>query len=83
MRVCLYSTCSDGVTPWVKTRVRKRLGVGWRRRLRIRRSKINDTRSGRPTSRFSAMMVSKNARPEEGRSNIWVKENSAWRTEMS
>ena len=29
------------------------------------------------------MTVSKNARPEEGRSNIWVKENSAWRTEMS
>ena len=29
------------------------------------------------------MTVSKNTRPEAGRSSIWVRENSAWRIEMS
>ena len=62
-----------GVTPWVITRVRNRLWVLWRRPLKIRRSKTNETRSGRPTSRFSRMTVSKNTRPEAGRSSMWVR----------
>jgi len=41
------------------------------------------TWSGRPRSRFSRMMSSKNTRPVSGRSSTWVRENSACRIEMS
>ena len=69
--------------PGVNTRVRNRVGVGRGPWVRIWRWKISDTRSGRPISRFSRMTSSKNARPEAGRSSIWVKENSAWRIDTS
>ena len=75
--VLVLDVQADGVTPWVNTRVRNRLWVRWRRPVKMRRSKIKETRSGRPTSRFSRMTVSKNTRPEAGRSSIWVRENSA------
>jgi hypothetical protein len=48
-----------------------------------RRSKMSDTWSGRPASRLSRITSSKNTRPAKGRSSTWVRENSAWRMEIS
>src|ERR1700730_1041117 len=69
----------EGVTPWVRMRVRIRRGV---RRV-MRRSKISWTSSGRPISRLSRITCSKNSRPCTGRSSTWVRENSALRIEIS
>lgn len=41
-------------------------------RRRMRRSKISWARSGRPKSRFSRMVSSRNTRPWTGRSKTWV-----------
>jgi hypothetical protein len=54
-----------GSTPRVTTLVRNRAGV----RLMMVRSKMSATWEGRPTSRWSRITPSKNARPEAGRSN--------------
>ncbi len=75
--------CRLGVTPSVMTRVRNRPGVA---RLPLRmtlRSKISDTRSGRPRSRLSRISWSKKIRPDAGASRVWVTENSACRTDSS
>src|SRR6202022_2022395 len=47
------------------------------------RSKTNATWSGRPTSRWSRMTPSKNARPEAGRSKTRVPDTSNWRNANS
>src|SRR3989442_9763773 len=63
----LYSTCSEGTTPSVRTRVRKRPGV----RRETRRAEIRCILTGRPRRR-----VSPRASPEKrpaggGRSRSW------------
>ena len=71
----LYATWTLGATPGVTTRVRNRPGV-----VRvIRRVNSSWTRLGRPRSRLSRMISSKNSRPRTGRSNTWVRLTSIWR----
>src|ERR1035437_3090018 len=65
------------------TLVRNRPGVGCGPLRNRRRLKIKVTWSGRPMSRLSWITCSKKIRPDRGRSSIWVRENSACRTEMS
>src|SRR2546427_7626932 len=66
-----------GMHPLAQDAVRKLPGVV----RMILRGKINCTRSGRPKSRLSRMTSSKNCRPATGRSMIWVRLTSNWRTE--
>ena len=47
------------------------------------RSKINCTRSGRPESRLSRMISSKNSRPRSGRSKIYVRLTSMCQIDKS
>jgi hypothetical protein len=75
--------CRLGVTPLVITRVRNRPGMARGPVRMSRRSKMRLTRSGRPASRLSPDDLSKNTRPDTGRSNTRVKENSACRIEIS
>jgi hypothetical protein len=58
-------------------------GVGWRLRFMILRSKISDTRSGRPRSRLSRISWPKKIRPVTGASGTWVSESSACSTDSS
>src|ERR1039457_3042294 len=71
--------CRLGCTPSWITRVRNSPGVFFV----TTRSKINCTRSGRPRSRLSRMISSKNSRPRKGRSKICVKLTSIWQMEVS
>lgn len=64
-RVFLESKCSEGSTPSVITRLRKREGV----RFVTRRSKTSLRWSGRPLSRFSRITSSNKTRPCSGRSD--------------
>ena len=62
---------------------RNRPGAGCDPRRTRWRSKTRETWSGRPMPRLSRITCSKNILPVTGWSSIWVKENSACRTDIS